>query len=82
MGKTDDFFDFCGRHLGDAIATLILFVGIFLTVLYAYKTGDWDAVEKLAGALVLTAMGVLKLRPNPKNGNGNGQAKSEEKPPQ
>lgn len=77
MGKVDDFGDFVGRHWGDVVGLFILGTGVALELIHAYAIVKWNAqlsgIRELSASLVLAAMGILKLRPTPKeNGNGNG----------
>jgi len=64
------FGDFIERHFGDSIGVYLLHLGIGLIIL-----GDAFPVmthaEQIGNSLVLTAMGVLKLKTVP-GGNGNG----------
>ena len=77
VGKLDDFGDFLGRHWGDVVGLIILFTGVVLEIGHAIAIVKWQAqlsgIHELSASLVLAAMGILKLRTNPKeNGNGNG----------
>src|ERR1700690_1009100 len=62
--------DFIERHFGDSIGIYLLHLGVALIIL-----GDCFAqmthAEQVGNSLLLTAMGVLKLKTVP-GGNGNG----------
>jgi hypothetical protein len=67
----NDCGDFIGRHWGDFVGLLILYTGVALILWAAAPDG-----KQTGQALVLAAMGILKLRSNDKktDGNGNGSA--------
>lgn len=71
-GILTDMGDFIGRHWGDFIGLALLYTGVFLVFYAAVYLGGNQSVDHLGESLVLAAMGILKLRNNPKNGNGNG----------
>ena len=90
MGHWDNFGDFAGRHWGDFVGLIFICTGvvlkfiswIVLLILFA-KGFDADkithlslVVTALSDSLVMTGVGIVKLRHNPpKNGNGDAQAK-------
>ena len=74
MGRIESLGDFCSRHWGDVVGLLLLLMGVMLEVFHAFAILKWQAqlsgIHELSNGLVLAAMGILKLRPMPKNGNG------------
>ena len=71
------FGDFVGRHWGDVVGLIIMFSGVALEIYNSIAILKWgvklDGIHELSASFVLAAMGILKLRGNPKpNGNGNG----------
>ena len=68
--------DFVGRHWGDCVALLMLFTGVALEVYNSVALVKWgmklDGIHEMSTALVMTAVGILKLRPTPKTNGHNG----------
>ena len=81
-GKLCQLGDFIGRHWGDCVALVMLFTGVGLEVYNSTAILRWglklEGIHEMSTALVMTAVGILKLRGNPpKNGNGNGNGEKE-----
>lgn len=83
--------DFAGRHWGDVVGLALIGTGVslkvvsWITLLVMFAKGfDADklvhlslGVTALSDSLVMTGVGIVKLRhnPAPQNGNGNGTPK-------
>ncbi len=68
---------FLERYWGDCVGLYLISGGVALVMIASVFTAatDVDAIRHVGETLIVGGMGVLKLRPNPKNGGNNNAGK-------